>query len=58
MNNNRAAVSCMFSQLGVMSKDLFVILDEVSMTDDIILPESGDLWEKPLPLSEEMGDKL
>lgn len=58
MNNNLAAVSCMFSQLGVMSKDLFVILGEVSMLDGIIFPESGDLRENPLPLSEEIGDKL
>ena len=55
MNNNLAAVSCKFSQLGVLSKDPF---DGVSIIEDGILPESVDLSENPLPFSDEAGDKL
>ena len=55
MNNNLAAVSCKFSQLGVLSKDPF---DGVSIIEDGILPESVDLRENPLPFSDEAGDKF
>ena len=59
MNSNRAAVSWMFSQLGVMSNDLFVRFDEDSKeAADTNFPESDDLKENPLPFSDDTGDKL
>ena len=58
MNNNLAAVSCTFSQLGVMSKDLCVIFEDESMPDVIVFADRGDLRENPLSFSEETGDKL
>ena len=58
INNNLAAVSCTFSQLGVMSKDLCVISEDASVPDVIVLTEGGDFRENPLLFSEETGDKL
>ena len=57
INKSLAAVSCIFSHVGVTSKDPFAGLGDVSVVDVRIFPESDDFRENPLPFSDEAGDK-
>ena len=57
INKSLAAVSCIFSHVGVTSKDPFAGPGDVSVVDVRIFPESDDFRENPLPFSDEAGDK-